>query len=55
MPEGNRQMRVAEIQQRVGRGEYRVDTRAVAEAIVRRLLAEHILPGAAKRDHEECS
>lgn len=30
-----------EIQQKVGRGEYEVDTHAVADAILRRLLARH--------------
>jgi hypothetical protein len=34
-------MRVNEIQQQVGRGEYQVDTNAVAEAIIRRLMAGH--------------
>ena len=37
--EGNAHgMRTNEIQQQVGRGEYRVDTQAVADAILRRLL-----------------
>ena len=40
MGEGNREMRISEIQEQVGRGEYRVDTHAVAEAILRRLLHE---------------
>ncbi|HLH65237.1 MAG TPA: flagellar biosynthesis anti-sigma factor FlgM [Solirubrobacteraceae bacterium] len=31
-------MRITEIQQRIGRGEYRVDAIQVADAIVRRLL-----------------
>jgi anti-sigma28 factor (negative regulator of flagellin synthesis) len=35
--EENRKMRLAELQHRIGRGEYVVDVRAVAEAIVRRL------------------
>ena len=34
-------MRLSEIQELVGRGEYRVDSQAVADAIVRRLLAGH--------------
>lgn len=34
-------MRLSEIQQQVGSGEYRVDTQAVADAILRRLLAGH--------------
>jgi anti-sigma28 factor (negative regulator of flagellin synthesis) len=33
-------MRVSEIQQQVGRGEYQVDTHAVAEAIVRRMILQ---------------
>jgi anti-sigma28 factor (negative regulator of flagellin synthesis) len=36
-------MRLSEIQDQIGRGEYQVDTHAVAEAIVRRLLQEHKL------------
>ena len=34
-------MRMNEIRQLIDRGEYRVDTEAVADAIVRRLLAGH--------------
>jgi anti-sigma28 factor (negative regulator of flagellin synthesis) len=45
-------MRIIEIQEQVGRGEYRVDTRAVADAIVRRLLQEQKLPDSPKRTHE---
>jgi hypothetical protein len=30
-----------EIQQQVGRGEYQVDTHAVADAILRRLMQSH--------------
>lgn len=37
---GNRAMRLAEVQEQVGRGEYRVDAQAVADAILRRLLQE---------------
>jgi len=33
-----------ELQQLIDRGEYRVDTQAVADAIVRRLLAGHGRP-----------
>jgi Anti-sigma-28 factor, FlgM len=32
-------MRLTELQRQVAQGEYRVDSQAVAEAIVRRLLA----------------
>ena len=53
--EGNRDMRISEIQEQVGRGEYRVDTHAVAEAILRRLLHEHKQTGSQKRPQGECS
>jgi anti-sigma28 factor (negative regulator of flagellin synthesis) len=53
--EGNRQMRISEIQEQVGRGEYHVDIHAVADAIVRRLLQEHKLSASGKRSQEECS
>ncbi len=33
-------MKVMDLQEQVGRGEYQVDTHAVAEAIVRRILGE---------------
>jgi hypothetical protein len=45
-------MRMNEIQQQVGRGEYRVDNKAVAEAILRRLMAGAVRagsPGVAER------
>jgi anti-sigma28 factor (negative regulator of flagellin synthesis) len=46
--EGNvRGMRMNEIQQQVGRGEYEVDTHAVADAILRRLLQRHDPPSVA--------
>jgi Anti-sigma-28 factor, FlgM len=48
-------MRMSEIQEQIGRGEYRVDTHAVADAIVRRLLQEHKLSASGKRTQEECS
>jgi hypothetical protein len=48
-------MRIVEIQQQVGRGEYRVDTNAVAEAILRRLLGDQTLGGSGKRPQGECS
>jgi anti-sigma28 factor (negative regulator of flagellin synthesis) len=35
------EMRMNQLQQLIDRGEYRVDTHAVADAIVRRLLAGH--------------
>ncbi len=34
-------MRLSEIHEQIGRGQYQVDAHAVAEAIVRRLLQEH--------------
>lgn len=55
MGEGNRDMRISEIQEQVGRGEYRVDTHAVAEAILRRLLHEQKQAGSQKRPQGECS
>jgi anti-sigma28 factor (negative regulator of flagellin synthesis) len=48
-------MRISEIQEQIGRGEYHVDTHAVAEAIVRRLLQEHKASAAGKRSQDECS
>jgi len=55
MGEGNRDMRISELQQQVGRGEYRVDTHAVAEAILRRLLLEQKQAGSGTRPQGECS
>jgi hypothetical protein len=48
-------MRIIEIQEQVGRGEYHVDTNAVADAIVRRLLQGHKLSASGKRSQQECS
>lgn len=51
-----RDMRLSDIQQQVASGEYRVDNQAVADAIVRRLLAGR---GLGPRDdgspQDECS
>jgi anti-sigma28 factor (negative regulator of flagellin synthesis) len=55
MGEGNRDMRISEIQEQVGRGEYRVDTHAVADAILRKLLQEQKLGGSGTRPQGECS
>lgn len=55
MGEGNRDMRISEIQEQVGRGEYRVDTHAVADAILRKLLQEQRLGGSGTRPQGECS
>ncbi|HLI59226.1 MAG TPA: flagellar biosynthesis anti-sigma factor FlgM [Solirubrobacteraceae bacterium] len=41
-------MRMNEIQQLIDSGEYRVDTHAVADAILRRLLAGRGRPGGAQ-------
>jgi hypothetical protein len=38
-PQGRHEMRMNELQQLIDRGEYRVDTHAVADAILRRILA----------------
>lgn len=48
-------MRISEIQQQVGRGEYRVDTHAVAEAILRKLLLRPDVADPGKRPQGECS
>jgi anti-sigma28 factor (negative regulator of flagellin synthesis) len=53
--EGNRDMRISEIQEQVGRGEYRVDTHAVADAILRRLLLRAEVGGPGKPPQGECS
>jgi hypothetical protein len=39
-------MRMNEIQQQVGRGEYEVDSHAVADAILRRLMSGQVRPSA---------
>jgi hypothetical protein len=43
-------MRMNEIQQQVGRGEYEVDTHAVADAILRRILGVQGRPGTPRPD-----
>jgi hypothetical protein len=48
-------MRISEIQEQVGRGEYHVDAHAVADAIVRRLQQDQKISGAGTPAHEECS
>jgi hypothetical protein len=48
-------MRISEIQQQVGRGEYRVDTHAVADAILRKLLLRLDAGDPEKRPQGECS
>jgi anti-sigma28 factor (negative regulator of flagellin synthesis) len=55
--EGNeREMRISEIQEKVVRGRYQVDAKAVADAIVRRLMQERKLPPPERRDVQgKCS
>ncbi len=54
--EGKRDMRLSEIQEQIGRGQYQVDTHAVAEAIVRRLLQDQkSATSEPKRAQAECS
>jgi hypothetical protein len=54
--EGQGVLRLNEIQEQVGRGEYRVDTQAVADAILRRLLGTQLAAaGPGKRAQSECS
>jgi hypothetical protein len=48
-------LRLNQIQEQVGRGEYRVDTKAVADAILRRLLGAGLEQAGAKAAQEECS
>ena len=49
-------MRVIEIQEQVGRGEYRVNAQAVADAIVRLLVQKlKSAPSDGKRAQGECS
>ena len=48
-------MRISEIKEQVGRGDYRVDTHAVADAILRKLLVRADAGGSGKRPHGECS
>jgi hypothetical protein len=54
--EGKREMRLIQIQEQIGRGEYHVDSHAVADAIVRRLMEQQktSLPEH-KRVQGECS
>jgi anti-sigma28 factor (negative regulator of flagellin synthesis) len=53
--DGQRRMRLDEIQEKVGSGEYHVNTRAVADAILRRLFAQLRPPGPSSAPQEECS
>jgi len=55
--EGNsREMRISEIQEKVVRGRYHVDPKAVADAIVRRLMQERKLRSPERRGPQgKCS
>jgi hypothetical protein len=53
--EGQDVLRLTQIQEQVGRGEYRVDTQAVADAILRRLLGGAPVLVGPKLPQEECS
>jgi hypothetical protein len=55
--EGNRrEMRISEIQEKVVRGRYQVDPKAVADAIVRRLMQERKLrPPECRAPQGKCS
>jgi hypothetical protein len=55
MSEGNSTLRLNEIQEQIGRGEYRVDTQAVADAIIRRLLWGQKSSSLQERPQGECS
>ncbi len=51
-----REMQLIQIQEQIGRGEYHVDSHAVADAIVRRLMEQHKMnPPEQKRVQGECS
>ena len=54
--EAKRAMRLSQIQEQIGRGEYHVDTHAVADAIMLKLLAEHeVITSEYEHSQEECS
>ena len=49
-------MRLTQLQDQIGRGEYRVDNHAIADAIIRRLIEEQRLGLLeSKRAQSECS
>lgn len=51
-----RDVRINDIRQRIGNGEYRIDPSAVAEAILRRLAQERkLLAAGHDRAQSECS
>jgi hypothetical protein len=54
--EGKRSMRVNQIQEQIRRGEYQVDTHAVAEAFLRRFVQEaKVGPSEDTTPQAECS
>jgi anti-sigma28 factor (negative regulator of flagellin synthesis) len=54
--EGKRSMMINQIQEQIGRGEYQVDTRAVAEAFLRCLGQESkLVPAEDETPQAECS
>lgn len=48
-------MRLDQIREQVGRGEYRVDTEKVADAVLRRLLGTRLASAGPERAQPECS
>jgi anti-sigma28 factor (negative regulator of flagellin synthesis) len=53
--QGQAAVRLNQIQEQVGRGEYRVDTQAVATAILRRLLGAQLSGPGSPSVQNECS
>lgn len=54
--EGTRDVRINEIQQLIGTGEYRIEPSAIAEAILRRLAQERkLLAAGLDGTQSECS
>jgi hypothetical protein len=53
--EGQGVLRLNQLQEQIGRGEYRVDTQAVATAILRRLLGAEPARAGSQPDQDECS
>jgi Anti-sigma-28 factor, FlgM len=53
--EGQRRMRINEIQEQIGSGQYHVNPRVVADAIIRRLFGQPRPVVPAPAPQEECS
>jgi hypothetical protein len=54
--EGKRRLRVNQIQEQIGRGDYQVDTHAVAEAFLRRCAQDaKVVPTEDETPQAECS